>query len=312
MVRTRASALPVMPTSATSPNLRETTARSLINIAAMNPSFLDRLAVCTWSLQPTDPEQLLRQLDVIGIRRVQCAIDPIRENPAVWGKFAERCAREGVTFASGMFGCEGEDYTTMETIRRTGGIVPDSTWARNWQNIQRTAELASEMGLTLVTFHAGFLPHDESDPTFRVLLERLRQVGDVFAAKKIRLGLETGQESAEVLASFLQRVERPNVGVNFDPANMILYEKGDPIAALRVLAPWLQQCHLKDAKRTRVPGVWGDEVPVGAGEVDWAGFFRVLEDIRFGGDCCFEREAGAQRVEDIRQGRVFVESLLRS
>ena len=277
----------------------------------MKASVLERLAVCTWSLQPTDPDQLLRQLDAIGLRRVQCALDPVRENPALWGDFADRCARAGVTFASGMFGCEGEDYTTMDSIRRTGGIVPDATWPRNWQNIQRTAELAEQMKLKLVTFHAGFLPHDESDPAFATLLERMRQVADVFAARKIDLGLETGQESADTLAAFLRRLERPNVGVNFDPANMILYDKGDPIAALRTLAPWLKQCHLKDANRTRTPGTWGDEVPVGAGQVDWAQFFRVLEEIGFAGYCCFEREAGNQRAGDIRQGREFIESLLR-
>lgn len=276
----------------------------------MNAPILDRLAVCTWSLQPSDPEQLLRQLDTIGLRRVQCALDPLRENPGVWGDFAERCARAGVTFASGMFGCEGEDYTTMDTIRQTGGIVPDATWPRNWQNVQRTAELAGELGLRLVTFHAGFLPHDESDPAFGILLDRLRRVADVFAARGIELGLETGQETADTLAAFLQRLERPNVGVNFDPANLILYEKGDPIAALRVLAPWLKQCHLKDAKRTRVTGTWGDEVPVGTGDVEWARFFAVLDEIGFGGYCCFEREAGTQRVDDIRQGLTFVESLL--
>jgi sugar phosphate isomerase/epimerase len=241
---------------------------------------------------------------------VQCAIDPIRENPAVWGKFAERSARAGVTFASGMFGCEGEDYTTMDSIRRTGGIVPDATWAKNWQNIQRTAELATAMGLKLVTFHAGFLPHDDSDPTFATLLDRMRRVADVFAARKINLGLETGQESADTLAAFLKKLERPNVGVNFDPANMILYDKGDPIAALRTLAPWLQQCHLKDANRTRVSGTWGDEVPVGTGQVDWARFFTVLDEIKFAGYCCFEREAGTQRVEDIRRGHDFVQKLL--
>jgi L-ribulose-5-phosphate 3-epimerase len=276
----------------------------------MKSSPLERLAVCTWSLQPTSPEQLLQQLDAIGIRRVQCAIDPMREHPATWGHFAEQCAKAGVTFASGMFGCEGEDYTTMESIRRTGGIVPDATWGNNWANIQRTAELAQRMGLKLVTFHAGFLPHEESDPEFRKLLERLRQVADVFAARQIDLGLETGQESADTLASFLKKLDRSNVGVNFDPANMILYEKGDPIAALRTLAPWLKQCHLKDAKRTRVSGQWGDEVPVGTGEVNWKQFFTVLEEIGFEGYCCFEREAGTQRVADIRQGREYVEGLL--
>lgn len=277
----------------------------------MKSSFLDRLAVCTWSLQPTDPAQLLRQLEAIGLKRVQCAIDPLRENPAVWGDFAAQCARAGVTFASGMFGCEGEDYTTMETIRRTGGIVPDATWAKNRANIQRTAEIASALGLKLVTFHAGFLPHEESDPAFAALLARMREVADVFAARGIDLGLETGQESADTLAAFLRVLDRRNVGVNFDPANMILYDKGDPIAALRTLAPWLKQCHLKDATRTRVPGTWGEEVAVGTGQVDWARFFAVLEEIGFKGYCCIEREAGTQRVEDIRSGREYVESLLR-
>ena len=277
----------------------------------MKASFLDRLAVCTWSLQPADPAQLFAQLDAIGIRRVQCAIDPIRENPAVWGKFAERCANAGVTFASGMFGCVGEDYTTPDSIRRTGGIVPDAPWPRNWENIKETAIIAEDMGLKLVTFHAGFLPHDDTDPAFATLIDRMRRTADAFAARGINLGLETGQESAETLAAFLHRLKRVNVGVNFDPANMILYEKGDPIAALRVLAPWLQQVHLKDAKRTQVPGTWGEEVPVGAGEVDWRRFFAALAEADFRGHCCFEREAGSQRVEDIRQGRTFVESLLR-
>lgn len=275
----------------------------------MNPSFLERLAVCSWSLQPKTPEELLRQVDAIGITRLQIAIDPLVERPAVWGRFPEMCAREGVAFASGMFGCEGEDYTTMDSIRRTGGIVPDATWDNNWRNIQRTAERAADMGLDLVTFHAGFLPHDERDPGYATLLDRMRRVADVFAARKINLGLETGQETAADLAAFLRRLERPNVGVNFDPANMILYQKGDPIEALQTLTPWLKQCHLKDAKHTVVPGVWGDEVPVGTGEVDWPRFFAVLEAAGFKGFCCFEREAGTQRVEDIRAGRRFVESL---
>jgi sugar phosphate isomerase/epimerase len=98
--------------------------------------------------------------------------------------------------------------------------------------------------------------------------------------------------------------------VNFDPANMILYEKGDPIAALRTLAPRLKQCHLKDATKTKQPGAWGVEVAVGTGEVDWKGFFNVIEQIQFQGFFCVEREAGSQRVADIRAARQFVESLV--
>jgi len=268
-----------------------------------------RLAVCSWSLQPQNPQQLIEQLKVIGIPRVQIALDPIRSEPSTWGKFADLAKEQGIGIASGMFGTIGEDYTTMETIKRTGGIVPDATWEENWRNIQATAKLAAKMGIKLVTFHAGFLPHEERDPGFVRLRDRLRQVADAFAAEGVDLGLETGQETADALKHFLQVLERRNVGVNFDPANMILYEKGDPIAALETLAPWLKQCHIKDARRTKKTGTWGDEVVAGTGEVDWRKFFGVLERVGYKGDLCIEREAGNQRVQEIRAAREFVESL---
>ena len=95
----------------------------------------------------------------------------------------------------------------------------------------------------------------------------------------------------------------------FRSANLILYDKGNPITALRTLASWIKQCHLKDANRTRTPGCWGEEVPVGTGQVPWPEFFAVLQAIQFGGFCCIEREAGNQRVADVRRARKFVEAL---
>jgi L-ribulose-5-phosphate 3-epimerase len=277
----------------------------------MNSSILDRLAVCSWSLQPNDAQHLIQSMRQIGLRRVQIALDPIRENPAAWRELATGNPASGLELVSGMFGCVGEDYSTMESSRHTGGVVPDATWDQNWKNIQANAELAARMNLKLVGFHAGFLPHEPSDPSFEKLLQRLRQIADVFAQHEIELALETGQETAETLRSFLEQLDRRNVGVNFDPANMILYDKGDPIAALRVLNPWLKQCHLKDATKTKVPGTWGEEVVLGTGEVNWTEFFKILDEGQFTGYCCIEREAGAQRVRDIGAARQFVETLSR-
>ena len=270
-----------------------------------------RLAVCSWSLQPADPVALLDALAATGVARVQLALDPLRAEPAVWGRFPELARARGVEIASGMFVTVGEDYTSLDSIRRTGGVVPDATWDENWRNIQAVAALAARLGLRLVTFHAGFLPNDETDPDFRKLLERIDRIAGVFARDGIALGFETGQETAETLAAFLRVLGRKDVGVNFDPANMILYDKGEPLAALRTLAPWIRQCHLKDARRTRAPGTWGEEVAVGAGEVDWAAFLGTLDALGFHGDLCIEREAGAQRVADIRAGRLHLESIVR-
>ncbi len=269
-------------------------------------SVASRLAVCSWSLQPSSPAELVERLVSTGVRRVQLALDPLRDEPAVWGDAPARLEAAGIRIVSGMFGTVGEDYTTLETIKATGGIVPDGTWAKNWSNIRATAELAARLGLKLVTFHAGFLPHEASDPSFVKLRDRLREVADVFAARGIALGLETGQETAETLDGFLAQLARANVGVNFDPANLILYDKGEPVAALRRLGRWLRQVHIKDANRTRVPGTWGEEVVAGTGQVDWKGFFAALLDLGYAGDLCIEREAGTQRVADIRQAAVFV------
>ena len=275
----------------------------------MPASLTDRLAVCSWSLQPTTPAELLDRLAEIGISRVQLALDPLRESPEVWGGIGGLCRERGITIISGMFGTLGEDYTTLETIRLTGGVVPDATWETNLTNITAASGIAAGLGLELVSFHAGFLPHEESDPDYHKLRGRMLDIAGIFDRLGIRLVLETGQETAATLREFLDGLGCENVGVNFDPANMILYGKGDPIDAMRTLGPWIRQIHLKDAKAATVPGTWGEEVPAGTGEVDWTAFFATLDELGFAGDICIEREAGNQRTADILTAKQMVESL---
>lgn len=277
----------------------------------MNPSaIVERLAICSWSLQPRDPEDLGAKMQAAGIRRVQLALDPLREKPGIWGNSGRVLGQAGITIISGMFGCVGEDYSTLESIRATGGIVPDATWEQNLKNIQATVPIAADLGLKLVTFHAGFVPHDPADAGYEKMRQRLRMVGEVFAAHKIEVALETGQETARALAGLLAALNHPSVGVNFDPANMLLYDKGDPIEAVRLLGSWIRQVHVKDATRTRVPGSWGHEVPVGTGEVDWPAFFGALQELNFTGNLVIEREAGGSRIEDIRRARELVSKLV--
>jgi L-ribulose-5-phosphate 3-epimerase len=269
-----------------------------------------RLAVCSWSLQPSSAEDLLAKLAATGLSRTQIALDPIRVNEGSrWSNFTALCKAKGVTCVSGMLGTVGEDYTTLDSIRKTGGVVPDATWPQTWKNVQADAALAAQLGLELVTFHAGFLPHEETDPSFSTLQSRVRQIADLFAGHGMAIGLETGQEEAATMAAFLRTLGRRNVGVNLDPANIILYDKGDPVAAVRTLGPWIRQCHLKDAVRTKTPGTWGEEVRLGTGQVEWKGFFQALNAAQFSGNLCIEREAGKERVADIRAAREYVERL---
>jgi L-ribulose-5-phosphate 3-epimerase len=271
-------------------------------------SLSDRLAICSWSLRPDSPAELAQTLHRLGIVRTQLALDPVRLG-GEWADGVDKLTDLGVTVAGGMFAAVGEDYSTLDSIRRTGGVVPDATWPQTLANFKQMALIAERAGLTHVMFHAGFLPHERRDPDYAKLAGRLVQVADLFADHGLICCLETGQEAPASLRDFLEELGKPNVRVNFDPANLILYDKGDPIAGLRTLLPHVVSCHIKDATRTQTPGTWGQEVVVGTGEVDWNAFFTTLGQ-GFTGTLALEREAGAQRVADLQTAHTFVRGIL--
>ena len=264
-----------------------------------------RIGVCSWSLRAESPEQLADRIAAVGVRFAQLHLDPLRER---WSIAATTRALSacGIALVSGMMTMAGEDYATLESIQRTGGVRPDATWDENRRAARENAKLARSLGLQLVTFHAGFIPHDRQDPERTTLLARLRELVDVFAEQDVRVGFETGQETATTLLDALDALDRPRAGINFDPANMILYDQGDPVKALTALAPRVLQCHVKDATRTRVPGQWGAEVRVGTGDVDWRGFFAALRAAKLDVDLCIEREAGDDRIADMRAAHELV------
>lgn len=273
------------------------------------PRLADNLAVCSWSLRPRSPADLVAMVRSLGLGKVQLALNDHRGS-AGGAAVGSTLAAAGITIVSGMFGAVGEDYSTLESIRRTGGVVPDATWEANRALAAEVAASARALGLGLVSFHAGFLPDDPADPGYAKLMVRLRELAGLFAAHGIGLAFETGQEEAGALLRFLDELAAPNVGVNFDPANMILYGKGDPVAAVRTLLPYLRQVHIKDAIATTEPGTWGREAVVGTGQVDWPAFLGVLVDSGYTGPLCIEREDGDNRLADILAARRHIESIL--
>ncbi len=268
--------------------------------------LLERIGVCSWSLQPKNPTELIEAVKALGLTRVQLALSPMVEDATIWGDAVAKLRAAGIEVASGMFTPIGEDYTTLETIRKTGGIVPDKHWEANLKLATAVAIIANRENIRSVMFHAGFVPHDESDPGYAKLRDRLVTLAGIYADANCDLLLETGQETADDLLAFLNAVDRPNVGVNFDPANMILYAKGDPIDAVSKLIKHVKSVHIKDATATTQPGEWGAEVPAGTGEVDWARFFQVLDKAGYSGQLNIEREAGNDRAGDIAIARDMV------
>jgi L-ribulose-5-phosphate 3-epimerase len=268
-----------------------------------------RISVCSWSLQADSPAQLVERVRATGATAVQLALTPIAERPEVWGSVFDALGGANIEVVSGMLETVGEDYSTLDTIRVTGGVVPDATWEATRARAIEVAKIAGTHGINLVTFHAGFIPHEDGAERTK-LFARLREISSMFAASGARIAFETGQESAETLAHALDALGDDSIGVNFDPANMILYGMGDPVAAVRVLAPRIAQVHIKDALPTAVPGTWGSEVRVGTGAVDWKAFLAALASVPATVRLSVEREAGDDRVGDIRAALALLRSKL--
>ena len=267
---------------------------------------LARLGTTSWSLRPRDPVDLVRLVHETGLEALQLGLSPVVSDRDCWGATIPALIEADITLLAGMLSPVQEDYSTIARIKETGGVLPDATWSANEAMARAMAVLAENAGIGLVTMHAGFVPDDADDCKRPVMVQRLRMLTDIFAKEGVRLALETGQESASTLAAVLDEIDRPALGVNFDPANMLLYGSGDPIEAMEVLAPRIMALHLKDATPSPAAGVWGTETPLGEGDVDWDAFFAIARSLPHEVDAIIEREGGDRRVEEIRSAVDFV------
>ncbi len=262
------------------------------------------IGVCSWSLQVKSVPELKRLLDRLGVSVVQIACgDP---HHAAWeegDRLPEAARAAGFQMTGAMLGFPGEDYTTPQTIQRTGGFGDPATRGERLERFRWALDRTRALGLTDLMLHAGFLP-EPGDPDRKPFLDTLGRVSALAAEKGITVAFETGQESADLLRRTLDELKCSNLKVNFDPANMLLYDKGDPLRAVEILGPDIRSVHVKDANRPTTPGTWGEEVPLGEGQVNIRAFVQTLKKVGYRGPLCIEREVGDQegRLRDVAHG----------
>ena len=266
------------------------------------------VGVCSWSLQVGSVPELSSLLTRLGVDVVQLACgDPHHAAWAEGDAMPAAANAAGFRMTGAMLGFPGEDYTTPQTIQHSGGFGNPATRKERLERLAWALDRTRALGLTDLMLHAGFLP-EPGDADRKPFLDTLGKVSALAAAKGVTVAFETGQETADLLRLTLDELKCKNLGVNFDPANMLLYDKGDPIRAVEILGPDIRSVHVKDAKRPKVPGTWGEEVPLGEGEVDIPAFLKTLKKVGYRGPLCIEREVGDQegRIRDVAHGIRFV------
>lgn len=252
-----------------------------------------------------DPETHLQELKTLGLRTCQLGVPPFMtphaESAAAWKAALQK---HDVAASSAVCAYEGEDYANLAKVHETVGFTAPGYAAERIARTKAVSDFAVQVGLKALSCHIGFIPDDSSLPIYKELLAIARELCDACAANGQDFVLETGQESAPTLLRFLADVDRSNIKVNFDPANIILYGSGDPLEALQLLQAHVLSVHCKDGRSPKATGELGQEVALGEGEVDFPGFLKLLKQMNYAGALTIEREEpdAAQRLADIQLG----------
>ena len=188
-------------------------------------------------------------------------------------------------------GFDGESYADIPTVEQTVGLVPAETQAARLAEMKEISDFAKMLGCPVIALHLGFVTHDTKSAEYQQIVSVTKDLCDYAANNGQSLHLETGQETAEGLVKFIGDTGSSNLFVNFDPANMILYGTGEPIEALKMIGNRVRSVHFKDAKWAAAPGKeWGEEMPLGDGEVGIETYMTTLKEIGYDGPLTIERE----------------------
>jgi sugar phosphate isomerase/epimerase len=248
-----------------------------------------------------DPVETLREVKALGVSAGQLGVPGDMALEGADAAWSSALQQENFTVVTVFCSYTGESYADIPTVERTVGFVPKDTRAAREQRTKDVSHFAAGIGVKSIACHVGFVPEDKTDPEYVAVRDLVRRICDHAAQHGQTFALETGQERAEVLLEFLKDVDRKNLGINFDPANLIMYGSGDPIQAVEVLHEHLLSVHCKDGvwPPKKPEGSLGTERPLGEGEVGMDKFIAKLKQVGYKGTLNVERE-----IEDLAQKKI--------
>jgi sugar phosphate isomerase/epimerase len=233
-----------------------------------------------------DAKATIAEIKDLDVEVCQLAITGEQKlTPELAAAYRKELAAAGLGVATVFASYVGECYNDIPTVVRTVGFMPQATRTERELRTREVIDFGSALGVKCFGCHVGFVPEDRTDPNYTQVRDVVRRIADYAASHGMTFCLETGQEPAPLLLEFFRDVNRPNVKINFDPANMILYGSGEPIEAFKLLAPHVVSIHGKDGNwpDASKPGSMGTEQPLGSGSVNIAKFVRTVRESGFTG-----------------------------
>ena len=188
-----------------------------------------------------------------------------------------------------------------------GGFTDPEKNVWKVEKSKRILDLAKELGTDVVTTHIGVVPEDENTDRFKIMQEACFELSRYADDIGAHFAIETGPEKSATLKKFLDSLGSTGVGVNLDPANLVMVTGDDPAVAVHNLKDYIVHTHAKDGKQNYYVDpdiiygmveshiVTADsfiEVPLGEGSVNWDEYLKALEDIGYKGFLTIDREVG--------------------
>jgi sugar phosphate isomerase/epimerase len=193
----------------------------------------------------------------------------------------------------------------------TLGIVPPDYRYDRMKEIMHGSDFAKKLGVGQIATHFGFLPESPTDPQYTPILAAIKYLARHCKANGQKLLFETGQETPVTILRFIEDSGMDNLGINLDPANLILYGKANPVDAVGIFGKYVCDVHAKDGNYPTDGRNLGKETPLGEGSVNFPALIAKLKEVGYDGPLTIEREIeGDEQIRDILKAKSMLEELI--
>ena len=276
-----------------------------------------RVGVLIEIFRDTDVDAKFAELRSMGMESCQLVCwDKEIMNQETADKVNAAAEHHKVDITAFWCGWEGPRVWDFYDGQLTLGLVPEAFRFERVKMLQKGIAFASMIHVKDVATHVVYMPENPYDPNYAGVLACLKELVKQCKENGQNFLFETGQETPVTLKRAIQDIEKElgkgNVGINLDPANLVMYGKANPVDALEVFGEYVMGIHGKDGRYPTDGHMLGEEVPLGQGKVNYPAFVAKLKEIGYAGDITIEREiSGEEQKKDIVMAKAVLDELLK-
>jgi sugar phosphate isomerase/epimerase len=273
---------------------------------------MTKLKIGVMAPLPHGPEKAIEEVNALGLQACQLVCwDPTLFTEDAADRLEAAAAAHDVEITTVWTGTPGRHVWNFVEGPVTIGLVPPEHREERIAVLKQGADFAARIGVDSITTHVGFIPENMTNPLYAGVLEALREVVTYCGERGVEFRFETGQETPVVLLRVIQDLGLDNLGINLDPANLLMYGKANPVDALDVFGPYVHGVHAKDGEYPTNGRDLGVEKPLGEGRVGFPALIAKLKDLGYTGSLTIEREiSGPQQIKDIRHAISVLSALI--